>query len=401
VNVGRGTDEAFDVVIVGARCAGAATAVRLARAGLDVLVVDKTAAGSDTLSTHALTRTAVLELSRLGVLDGVRAAGTPRVTSVSYHYGDDVVTIPFAPCGDVDGLYAPRRTVLDALLADAAVDAGAEVRHGTTLRQLLFSGDGQVRGTVVDDGHTRRRIRCRLVIGADGARSTVARAVDAPVLRTAAASTATIYTFVDGLAQDAYHNFFRPSAVAGWIPTNGGQANVWVSVEPERFASGRTDVRGLFGAALVEAAPELAAHVLDGRPLGQFRSFGGLAGFTRRAHGPGWALVGDACAFEDPASAHGITDALVGAELLARAVVDVADGADEHGTLAAYAARCAELAGPMMAGVEAVASFRCDMDSLRDAHRSISRAMRAEWDAVVALPPLRPVSTASQQRRSA
>jgi len=116
----------YDVVIVGARCAGAATAMLLARRGLKVLLVDRSRYGSDTLSTHALMRAGVLQLHRWGVLDKIKAAGTPLIRTVSFHYDDNVVEVPLKPQDGVDGVYAPRRTVIDAALVDAAREAGAE-----------------------------------------------------------------------------------------------------------------------------------------------------------------------------------------------------------------------------------------------------------------------------------
>src|SRR5262245_36511639 len=127
----------YDVVIVGARCAGAATALLLARRGLRVLAIDRGRHGSDTVSTHALMRAGVLQLARWGVLDAVKAAGTPVVRSTSFHYGDDVVTVQIKPHNDVEGLYAPRRTVIDRLLVDAARRAGAEIVFDTQLVDLV------------------------------------------------------------------------------------------------------------------------------------------------------------------------------------------------------------------------------------------------------------------------
>ena len=122
-----GTSQRYDAVVVGARCAGAATAMLLARHGLSVLLVDRDRHGADTLSTLALMRAGVLQLHRWGLLDRVRAAGTPPISSTSFIYGDETITVPIKPRDGVDALYAPRRTLLDALLADAASDAGADV----------------------------------------------------------------------------------------------------------------------------------------------------------------------------------------------------------------------------------------------------------------------------------
>ena len=124
----------YDVVIVGARCAGAATAMLLARAGHRVLVVDRGRYGTDTLSTHALMRGAVIQLHRWNVLPAVVAAGTTPVRQATFFYGDESVAVPIAPRDGIDALYAPRRHVLDRLLVDAARVAGADVAYGVRIK---------------------------------------------------------------------------------------------------------------------------------------------------------------------------------------------------------------------------------------------------------------------------
>jgi 2-polyprenyl-6-methoxyphenol hydroxylase-like FAD-dependent oxidoreductase len=375
---GRGVD--YDVLIIGARCAGAATALLLARAGLRVLAVDRARYGTDTLSTHALTRTGVHLLGRWGVLDRVRAAGTPTVTRVVHHYGEDAVDLPIRAVGDLDGLYAPRRHVLDRILVDAAVACGAEVRHEASVRDLVFTDDGRVRGAVVRERGRLSTISARLVIGADGARSGTAKRVAAPTEYAARHSSATVYTYVDGLPDDAYHNYFRPGVAAGLIPTNGGAANVWVGVPMGRLRGGGHAGAGrLFAEALCEAAPELSARVADAAAGHRFRAFPGLPGLARRCWGRGWALVGDAAYFKDPISAHGMTDALVGAELLARAVLAIAGGQTERRAMTTYADQRRRLITPMMRAVDLAASYRWDLDEIRQAQLEMSAAMRAEW----------------------
>lgn len=142
------TASPYDVVVVGARPAGAATAMVLARAGLRVLVVDRSRYGADTLSTHALLRGGVLQLARWGLLNEVIAAGTPPVQRSVFHYGEERIEVPIRPAAGVDALYAPRRTVLDPILVDAARDAGAEVRFGLTVTGLCRDGTGRVTGVV-------------------------------------------------------------------------------------------------------------------------------------------------------------------------------------------------------------------------------------------------------------
>ena len=135
----------YDALVIGARCAGAAAAMLMARSGLIVLAIDRGDYGTDALSTHALMRAGVLQLHRWGLLTKIVAAGTPAVRAATFHYGNDPVEVPIAPTHGVDALYAPRRTALDRLLVNAASEAGAEVRHGYALAGLLHGSGGRVR----------------------------------------------------------------------------------------------------------------------------------------------------------------------------------------------------------------------------------------------------------------
>src|SRR6186713_2598925 len=158
----------YDVVVIGARCAGAATAMLLARAGHRVLVVDRGRYGTDTLSTHALMRGAVVQLHRWGVLPAVIAAGTTPVRQATFYYGDESTSVPIAPRDGIEALYAPRRYVLDRLLVDAAGAAGADVVFGVRLKELQRAGNGRVIGVVLEDetGHVHR-VASSVVVGAD------------------------------------------------------------------------------------------------------------------------------------------------------------------------------------------------------------------------------------------
>src|SRR5262245_42649283 len=168
----------YDAAIIGARCAGAATALLLARSGAKVLVVDRQAYGSDTLSTHALMRGGVLQLTRWGLIPDITAAGTPAIRSTTFHYGSEAIRVAVKRDHGVECLFAPRRTVLDRLLVDAARQAGAEVRHGVLLSELLFASDGRVIGASLEDaGGSSMTVRADIVIGADGRQSTVAQLV--------------------------------------------------------------------------------------------------------------------------------------------------------------------------------------------------------------------------------
>lgn len=378
----RGSRPEHDVVVVGARCAGAATAMLLARAGLRVLVLDRGRYGGDTLSTHALMRAGVLQLSRWNLLERLVAAGTPPTRNTVFHYGDEAVEIEIKPRDGVDALYAPRRTVLDALLVDAAREAGAEVRHGTKVHDLIIDAAGRVRGVVAQGpGGSAEPISAGIVIGADGMRSGVARRVGAQVEHAARHSTGVVYGYRSGLGMTGNHWYYRPGVSAGAIPTNDGNACVFASVPSSRFA---TDMRGDLDAGyqrvLSDCDPQLAAAVRDSAQVGKLFAFPGAPGHLRRSYGPGWALVGDAGYFKDPITAHGMTDALRDAELLTRAVL--------QGTTAAlrgYQAERDELALGFLRLTDDVAAFDWSLESLQQTHLKLSRSMNAEVEAVLQL----------------
>lgn len=373
----------YDAVVVGGRVAGAATALLLARSGLDVLVLDRGRPGSDTLSTHALMRSGVAQLCRWGLLDSIVEQGTPPIHRTVVHYGTDVLPIEVEPDGIVDALYAPRRTVLDPTLVDAAIDAGAHVRHGVTVDGLCRAADGRVAGVTGRD-HDGRRFAATapITVGADGIRSRVAELVAAPVIDRGRGASAFAYAYVadpDG-APDAYEWYFGRSASGGVIPTNGGLSCVWAGTDPDRFRREvRRDVRAGFRTLLGQAAPDVAERLAATPPVGPVRSFPGLPGYVRQAHGPGWALVGDAGYFKDPISAHGISDALRDAELLARSIVAAGDpGAPD--ALAGYQATRDELSGDLFAAVERFVGFGWTEAELPSVLIELSRAMRAEYD---------------------
>src|SRR5215472_9370334 len=318
----------YDVVIAGARCAGAATALLLARQGARVLLLDRSRYGTDTLSTHALARGAVLQLHRWGLLPRVIAAGTPAIRSATFHLPGADTVVEIRPKYGVDGLYAPRRTVLDMILADAAREAGADVRFGTSVTGLRRGRAGRVTGIIGRAGADRLEIGADLVVGADGRRSAVARYAGAGTAHVAPASSGLIYRYFRDDAPDGYHWHFTPGSAAGVIPTNDGLACVFAATSAERL---RSELGGGAEAGLrrilTRAAPGLADRFDRHGAAGPPRVFPGLTGYLRDAAGLGWALVGDAGYFKDPITAHGITDALRDAEILARVVTSWGAGA--------------------------------------------------------------------------
>lgn len=366
----------YDAVIAGARPAGAATAMLLARAGARVLVVERDAPGTDTLSTHALMRGAVMLLRKWGLADELLAAGTPPVRRTRFVYGEREVVIDIRAQHGVDALMAPRRTVLDPCLAAAAAAAGAELHYGAALDGVERDARGRVTAALVRAGGETRRIRTGLVIGADGRRSRVARAVSAPVTLAGRHAAASIYTYVEGLADRGYRWHYGHAATAGAIPTNGGRHVVFVGVPVPRFRGLAPNHRtAALHAILAEVHPGLAAEVAAARQVSRPVAFAGEPGYLRQPWGPGWALVGDAGYFKDPITAHGITDALRDAELLAGAVL-----AGTESALAGYARTRDELSRPLFAATDALAACDWSLDEAQALHRDLNRAMKAEQD---------------------
>jgi flavin-dependent dehydrogenase len=363
----------YDAVVVGARAAGAATAMLLAREGLRVLAVDRGERGSDALSTHALMRAGVLQLARFGLVGRLEAAGTPRVRRTVFHYEDEALDIEVKPRDGVPALFAPRRTVLDPILVEAAVAAGATVRHRVRLADLVRGKGGRVEGAVLQDGEgNTRTVRSDLVVGADGMRSRVASLVGAPLTRRGRHASATVYGYWSDLEVDGYQWHWRPRAAAGAIPTNGGLVLVFAAVPARRFfAQIRADVPLGYWRLLEEAAPDLAARLPRARLAGTLRGFPGEVSYLRRPFGPGWALVGDAGYFKDPITAHGISDALRDAELLARA-------AASGGGLRGYEAARDALSVRLFELTDRIASFEWDNAELKGLHRSLSEEMKRE-----------------------
>ncbi len=383
----------YDAVVAGARCAGAATAMLLAREGLRVLVVDRGQYGSDTLSTHALMRGAVVQLDRWGLLGRLEAAGTPVVRTTSFHYAEREVRIELQPRDGIAGLLAPRRSLLDRLLVDAARGAGAEVVYGLRVCDLVRRDDGRVAGVALEDPDGGRfRVTADVVVGADGLHSSVARLAGAEVYRTARHAGGVVYGYFAGLENDGYHWHFRPGASVGRIPTNDGLTCVFAATSARRFESELSrHVAAGFARVLAEVAPQLAEAVASLPRAGNLRGFGGQPGFLRRSFGPGFALVGDAGYFKDPITAHGITDALRDAELVACAVLE--------GSQAAFV-RYQELRDALGQGIfelsDRIASYDWSLPELEAMHLALSEEMKRETRALTARRSLDSARTAER-----
>lgn len=372
----------WDVVIVGARVAGAASALLLARAGLRVLCIDRSRYGSDTISTHALMRGGVLQLHSWGLLDELVAAGTPRVRRTVFHYGDERVAVSIKSANGVDSLFAPRRTVLDPILVDDATRSGAVFRFGAHVIGMHRDRSGAIAGVVVRDSHSRRTWieHAPLVIGADGRNSAVALAVAAPRTASGRHASSFLYSYWAGLATDGYEWFYRPGLAAGAIPTNGGLACVFLSTAPAALDRRMRSETGPAVFARLAGAAGLAPRLADAERVESVRFVRGLpAAYLRAAHGPGWALVGDAGHWLDPMSTHGMTAALRDAALLAQAVVSAPPRTAElDDAMAGYETARDALSIPMIGASDEIAGYAWDLERVRVVLRNLSSAMTDE-----------------------
>jgi flavin-dependent dehydrogenase len=310
----------YDAIVVGARCAGAPTAMLLARKGYKVLLVDRASFPSDIPHGHFIHRHGPLRLARWGLLDAVTATGCPPATSWTLDQGDFPLT---GENMTVDGValgYGPRRTVLDAVLVDAAISAGAEFRDGFVVDDVIADGDA-VAGV---RGHRSGRSptvteRARVTIGADGRNSHLARAVHAPAYESVPPLTCWYFSYWSGVPSTGLEVYVRPGQVIFAFPTNDGLFAIFVAWSQDRFPAVRTDIEGQFMAA-VDTIPTLAERVRGGRREERFRGASDVPNFLRKPYGPGWALVGDAGCHKDPFMALGICDAFRDAELLTDAL---------------------------------------------------------------------------------
>jgi 2-polyprenyl-6-methoxyphenol hydroxylase-like FAD-dependent oxidoreductase len=322
--------KALDVIVVGARCAGSPTAMLLARQGYRVLAVDRATFPSDTVSTHILHPLGVAALSRWGLLDRLTVTGCPPIHTYTYDFGP--FTIAGAPGTGASPVgYCPRRTIHDKLLVDAAAQAGAEIREGFTVEEILIE-DGRAVGI---KGHSKdgKAIteRARVVIGADGLRSSVAEAVrpdrydEKPIL------LAAYYSYWSGLPMDGrFETYIRDKRGYAVAPTHDDMTMIIVGWPYAEFAACKKDIEGNV-LKTIALAPTFADRLRGAKRETRFVG-AAVPNYFRKPYGPGWALVGDAGYNRDFITGQGIMDAFLDAELCVAALDKTMSGTQPFDT---------------------------------------------------------------------
>jgi flavin-dependent dehydrogenase len=310
--------KAFDAIVVGARCAGSPTAMLLARKGYRVLVVDRASFPSDTVSSHLVHPLGATALSRWGLLDRLTATGCPPIDTYSFDFGP--FTISGSPGTDESPIaFAPRRTILDKLLVDAAAEAGAEVREGFAVEEVLIENGlaGGIKGRSSRGGSTVEH--ARVLVGADGFRSFVAERVQPEHYDERPPLCVGYYTYWSGLPMDGRAEVYIRDgrAFAAW-PTHEDLTLIIAGWPYAEFEENKKDIEGNY-LKTIELAPAFADRLRGAKREARF--FGmGVPNYFRKPYGPGWALVGDAGYNKDFITSQGIMDAFHDAEFCANAL---------------------------------------------------------------------------------
>jgi flavin-dependent dehydrogenase len=311
----------YDAIIVGARCAGAPTALLLARKGYKVLLLDRGTFPSDMpFSNHYVHQTGSARLKRWGLLDALKESNCPPILTNHFDYGAFSLTGSPVPAeGGVTEAFAPRRLKLDPILVEAAVKSGAELREGFSVQELIFK-DGQVAGI---RGHEKNgpilTERARITVGADGMFSVVAKAVKAPEYKTGPALEGSWYAYFSGVSMVGWHLWLRPGNVIFAYNTNDNLSLIGVAFAARDLPTVRANVEKHHSSVIAQHAPELWERMQAGKRESRYVG-GAIPSHVRKPYGPGWALVGDAGYQKDPCTASGITDAFGSAEWLADAI---------------------------------------------------------------------------------
>lgn len=332
----------FDAIVVGARCAGSPLSALLARKGHKVLLLDKSVFPQEyVLSNHTIWTGGIEFLHKWGLLDKIKKANTPAIVNWRVDFGGLVLNGTPSPAGEVNASYAPRRAMLDKLLVDNAVDAGAELREGFSVEELVFDGNTVVgiRGRERDGKFVAEK--ARIVIGADGTNSIVARSVNAEEYNCKDPIAMTYWAYWSGVPKDDVdlEFYLRLGRTVYVVPTNDDLTLIGVNWGANELDEINKDREGNYHKVLKELTPGVAERMSQGKRESAFVG-GARPNYFRKPFGPGWALVGDASSGYEPYVAQGIANSFRQAEYLAEDLDRVfSNGNSPVGTLEGYEKR--------------------------------------------------------------
>jgi flavin-dependent dehydrogenase len=348
----------YDVIVIGARCAGSPTAMLLARKGYKVLLVDKAEFPSDTISTHIIFPPGEERLKHWGLLEKVKATNCPVINDIGFNPGPfELIGAPPSPAG-IHGIIAPRRILLDKILLDAAVDAGAEARENCLVEEIIVES-GTVKGIRCKiKGGLSVVEKARIVIGADGRNSLLAKSVNAEKYIDRPILACWYYTYWSGVNTKYLYLYSKPNCAFGTIPTNDGLTCITLAIAASEFHQFRSDIEGNY-MKTIALSEELAEIVNRGKREERFFAMSDLPNFFRQSYGPGWALAGDAGYHKDPITGQGISDAFYAADNLSEAIDAGFSGRESMETaMAAYQKNRDEKSMPMF-------GLTCDWASMQ------------------------------------
>lgn len=319
----------YDVIVIGARCAGSPLAAILAKRGYRVLLLDRARFPSDkALSTHGIFRPGCAVIQRLGLLGKVIESNCPPIREFMLDLGPVTGSLQAPDVDGVDAMYAPRRKVLDTILAEGAAAAGAELREGFMVTDVLRKGrriDDPVigiRGYDIDS-QTPVDEHAPIVVGADGVHSLVARTTQTEKYEEKPLRTGVYWSYWEGVPLDTgVQLHIRPGRFLPAISTNDGLTLIMDYFPAESFQEFKSDIERNFYTDWKTHVPEMYERIMEGKRVDRWIGTGFQPNFFRKPWGKGWALVGDADIHHDSANPSGITYALVNAELLANAIDD-------------------------------------------------------------------------------
>jgi flavin-dependent dehydrogenase len=337
----------FDVIVMGARCAGSSLAMLLARKGYRVLAVDKARFPSDTVSTHVIWQAGLARAKRWGLLDRIAALGAPPIRTVSFSAGDVSFAGSPPPLEGIDYFVAPRRILLDKMLVDAAREAGAEIREGSYISEVVTENGrvAGISGRTTDGGSFEQK--ARIVVGADGAHSMLAHSVKAEKYNTRPAVSGGYYSYWRGGPRVTdFEIYFGDGWGGALFPTNDGLTCV-VGSWTDSFAGPNGEPEVGYR-RFMKSVPRIAEFLKNGTQAEPLAGMRELPGYFRRSWGDGWALAGDAGYHKHPLSAQGISDAFRDADFLSEAIHDGLSGRRElSDALAEYQQRRDQAVMPM------------------------------------------------------